>query len=477
MKVKERLRHGTTFTVVLLNATLLLTPSLAVGQIIEAADPYGGDKVARPGLEETPVAETTAPTSQSTASEQVQLAYLRVRQFIAQGNTAEAERYLAMIPENHPGVLGDTRETATGLIDRQRQLAAMRTKETPGFDEQAVQFLLSQARDVLKFRDFATAEMLLNQAQLFSVDFSKMPISPASVQAAIAQAKNPGIQPDSTANRLMSLMSQAQLAFDQNQYQKARQLVYQAQKLGVPENQLPPHQVRPWQLDLKIQDALKTKDQVVPVSFEKVSGDNVVQADYYPETDTTRNVAVSATAPVTNMSAVPPSIAFQQYQAGVQAMQNNDRPTARKYFSAAWKNRKQLDQATEQALEEQLQSLVEPVQGNEMEEIPPGDNLTPANVTQENFQAPANVAQPVPNTTGTLQQPMQTPAGGVQQNIAQEMSRDLATDAQQEQLFRRLQSEVFRQRATAEQLGKIKPTRSHRNIDKTASNDHFGGDH
>ena len=396
----------------------------------------------------------------------MQLAYLRIRQFIAQGNTVEAERYLAMIPENAPGILGDNRQSGMMLIEHQKHLAQLRAQKAAGFDEEAVQFLLTQARDILKYRDFTTAETLVNQAKLFRVDFSKLPISPESVNAAIAQAKSPVADPNSPASQLMGLMSQAQLAFDQSQFQQARELVMQAQQLGVPANQLPASQTLPWQLDLKIQDAMKS-DQVVPVNFEKAASENVVQADYYPETDTTRNVTVASSTPEPFTAAQPEpvaTLAMQQYQAGLQALQQNDSATAKQYFSAAWNNRQDLDASAAQAVEEQLNSLIDPFQApnsqqpKSLEQIPPVDSLSPSNgfapptnsseQTEQSFSPPPSPVQP---------QPVESQLPAPQQETVRAMSRDLATDAAQEQLFRRLQSEVFRQRSAAEQLGQTNP--------------------
>ena len=462
MKVKERLRHGNSLkfvlpVFVLFNAILVVMPGFATGQVIEAAQPYGApgatEEATRPMLEEP--ATPSAPTA--VAPDQIQLAFLRIRQFIAQGNTVEAERYLAMIPENHPGMLGDNRQSASNLIQMQRNLAQMRTQQSEGFDEQAVTFLLTQSRDILKFKDFATAEMLLNQARLFKVDFSKLNVNPRSVEAAIAQAKAPTSAPNSPTKQLMGLMAQAQLAFDQGQHQKARDFVMQAQALGVPANQLPTNQILPWQLDLKIQDAMKSSAQVVPVSFEKDASDNVIQADYYPETDTTRNVTVSATTPISPSTVAAPktmTLAMQQYQSGLQALQRNDRESAKQYFSAAWRNRQDLEEQAEQAVEEQLRTLVEPIQGNDLEEIRASESLSPANEF-----APATPTNPIGST---IQPPAQTPASSpmpaqTQAGPNQAMSRDLATDAEQEQLFRRLQSEVFRQRSNAEQLERSNP--------------------
>ena len=471
MKVKERLQHGNTFNFVLpvfvlFNAILVVMPVLASGQIIEAANPYDSttapDSVARPALEQP----ATATALTAPQSDQLQLAYLRIRQFIAQGNTTEAERYLAMIPENSPGILGDDRQSATLLINHQKHLAQLRAQKAAGFDEEAVQFLLAQARDILKYRDFATAETLVNQAKLFRVDFSKLPISPQSVSAAIAQAKSPVADPNSPASQLMGLMSQAQLAFDKSQFQQARELVMQAQQLGVPANQLPKNQTLPWQLDLKIQDAMKSQGQVIPVNFEKAANENVVQADYYPETDTTRNVTVASNTPEPVPTAPPAPVvttAMQQYQSGVQALQRNDKAAAKQYFSAAWRNRQELDAAAEQAVEEQLRSLIEPIQpgqpasNNSLEQIAPADSLNPAN----GFSPPANALEQEGSSfrppTQTQNEPIQSPLPTQQQSSVQAMSRDLATDAAQEQLFRRLQSEVFRQRSSAEQLGQTSP--------------------
>ena len=448
MKVKERLRHGYYFVLhVSACAILVLAPGISAGQIIEPAEPQGGDTVARPPLEQV----QASSDQQSVNPDQIRLAYLRIRQLIAQGNTVEAERFLGMIPEDHPGVLGDSRQTAADLITKQRSLAEMRAQESVGFDEQAVQFLMQQSQEILKYQDFATAEMLANQAKLFQVDFSKMATQPDTLLATIAKHKNSQSTANPPVQQLMALMAQAQLAFDQGQFEQSRKLAFQAQQLQVPESQLPANQMRPWQLDLKIQDALKSQGQVVPVSFEKSDGDNVVQADYYPETDTTRNVTVAATQP-----ASPPAsntLAMQQYQAGVNALQQNDQAAAKQYFSAAWRNRQDLDATAEQAVEEQLRSLVEPIPGENLEEIPASDSVENAG-DFPSFQ---------PSTTSLPPTPQDLPSATIsasppqQQTTAREMSRDLATDAQQEQLFRRLQSEVFRQRATADQLRSQSP--------------------
>ncbi len=446
MKVKERLQHGFTATGILAALAIAMMPTISFAQIVTASEPYeaAAESTGKPSDEKQLFADLAA-------HDQV---FLRARRAIAQGDIAAAEAIAQSLESAGPisSRRGESLPLLRALITKQKQLADPQFQKKADYNRQAADFLLQQARSLLEYQDFETAQLLANHARKFPVDFSAGSNSPDSVLAAIASARTGSADPLDASNpvsEVLRLMSQAQLAFDQGKLDLASSLTTRAKALGVEDTKLPANQVLPWQLELKIQEAMKSGGDVIAASFESTTADDVVvQAAYDPDSDTTKNVQVAgvahagADAEVARISEFTPipNKANQLYQAGVQALAANDREAAREYLQMAWQYRTQLDDATEQSLQDQLNGLVDPPANHstssEFQALPqpPADAITDAITDANTTDANTDAGNP--------------------DNAAPTMG--LATD-DQEKLFRKLQSEVLSQRAAAERMRERDP--------------------
>ena len=153
----------------------------------------------------------------------------------------------------------------------------------------------------------------------------------------------------------------------------------------------------------------------------------VVQADYDPANDTTENIAASAAESATESPAdsevdsatdsqdfTPkfnpiPNNAKDFYRSGLQALDDKNPVEARAYFERAWQNHEQLDDITRQSIQDQLTRL-------------------------------------------TMADPSIQTASQASQEIDLGDAR-----AQQNAMFKKLQSEIFRERAAAERLLQSNP--------------------
>ncbi|MEM9943034.1 MAG: hypothetical protein AAF939_15835, partial [Planctomycetota bacterium] len=225
--------------------------------------------------------------------------------------------------------------------------------------------------------------------------------------------QTPPIVPATKKPEVLKLLSQAQFAMDQERWMDARNLVDQAKAMNVPDSEFLPDEFRPWQFELKIQNALNRQSfdsNVMQSSFtENPAASGVVQASYDPASDTTANVTASANKDVADsrFNRIPSS-ALDFYRSGLKSLDEKKPTEARAYFEKAWNSRDQLDELTQQSIQDQLTRLTmsKPTAG-------PSDNVIPAT------QASTSMASP---------------------------------SFQQQSLFRKLQSEVLRERASAERL-------------------------
>ena len=329
------------------------------------------------------VQSTAAPTSVGEAStdEAAKKVLLRARQALAQSDLTLAESLLneaAALPANFDE-LGDSPDTIQALVNRQNQLVEMAQGQHPDYNAGAASFFLLQAEALLYYQDFDGAETLIKHARTFDVQFNDrigdpdrleklLEISRASLQN---QAPAIVVNDDATMS-VRKLISQSQLAFDRGQYNDAQALIEDAKKLNVDETQFAADQMRTWQMELKIQNALggsaslasdtKVDSQVAPTSYEMIDDENVTRAAYDPATDTTKNVQVASFTDVNDQAsesnfAPIPSNPMEYYRAGLKAIADQNPEEARNYLIRAWDGRQQLDDVTQQSLQDQLARL------------------------------------------------------------------------------------------------------------------------
>ena len=420
--------------------------------------------------------------------EQARQLLLQARQALAVGNVAgedgaAAKLHAASIMNVDFSMVGDSPKIIESMIDQQNQLAAMYQQQHPSYNTGAVAFLMKQAETLVKYQDFASAADLIEQAKTFNVPFndttgnpdhlmaiidaaqrsqSTAAVTPAAAEMSYAAApstpatqvvQTPPAAPVQEAppanlstpkQEVMKLMSQAQFAIDRQQWEQAQRLVQAAANFKLDDDQFTTDEIRPWQMELKIQTALNLQEYqqkanepnfVVnqPASTNVEEGANVVQAKYDPAMDTSQNVQVAAnfadstaigtgtqtgqqpsnpfqtsdtadTLPVRQTGTPLPTRGMQLYKSGLQALQSGEQDRAQEYFQLALQYQDEIDEPTAKTIKGLLNAAI-PAAPSAAPQASPSDKLNVPDISEE-------------------------------QQVA----------------FRKLQSEVFRERQAAEKL-------------------------
>ncbi len=394
-------------------------------------------------------------------------AMLRARQALAHGDVETATKMCNSAKQYQVDFseLGDSPRAIETMIFHQNNLAELGRLRDKSYNEQAAKFLLKQAKTLIEYQDFDSATMLLERAKEFPVEFTSETGTPDQLLTLIQSALQNTPKIDNKSE-VLKLMSQAQLAMDQRNWVEAKSFIDQANKLEVPDSQFAAGEIRPWQMELKIQQALNMQSfespehGIIQTAFEHDEAPNVVHADYDPTTDKTHNAQVSGaavsgaavsgnepsgaeltgtepsgtellgTVPATTQPDSEhqdriarasdfnpiPSRGIQLYRSGLQALDNADRPRAREYFEMAWGYQDQLDSETRQTIQDHLSNLSPAANGA----------VTPASATSD-------------------------PDPGNGNQIGDEIRES------QQAMFRKLQGEVFKERAAAERLLESNP--------------------
>lgn len=358
-------------------------------------------------------------------------ALLQARRALAQGDIAKTQSFVdqAKTMQVDFDRLGDSPQSVEAMIAKQKELLEMQNgNDADAFNHAAGLFFVEQGKALMAYRDWKTAEGILNLAKSFPADYASNNIDVDALlaevktgSAAIAvEAQMVQAQPQAPTAKesAMKLLSQAQLAMDQDRWADADKLVAQAKSLNVPDSEFAPGQTRPWQMELIVKDKLNKMNAQAPIvsgvaqSSATIEGQpRVVQADYVPESDQSRIVQVAGTddESVANnyreFNPIP-SRGMQLYRAGLQAMDDEKFDDARDRFETALQYRDQLDQATITTIRGHLTSL------------------SGGNAVNPGFQS------------------------------------QIGIDDEQSDLFRRLQSEVFKERSDAERMLESSPRKA-----------------
>ena len=449
MRVSGRLQQGLwAFALVL---SLVVTQSqMAIGQIEFSVGDVGGQFV--PSGEQ---AESFSAAQQPAANlVEAQRSLLKARQALAHSDVETAQAMLDAAKRHAVDFaqLGDSPATIQSMIDRQSQLAELAKQKDRSYNSGAASFLLTQAEALVYYEDFETAEMLISQAKKFPVQFSPAIGNPdqltemikiaknnaALARQAVAEAQAPTVPvvEQSKKSEVMKFLSQAQLAMDQGNWKQAKFFVDEAISLDVPDNQFAADEARPWQYELKIQNALSRQlaPAVAPAAFEQpvdrsvkpTKTNRVVQANYDPSNDKTYNTTVSGLGQGSSSSQFAPSSANarESYRLGLKAIDDKNSQEARMYMEQAWKHRDQLDGMTRQSVQDQLTRLT-------VSKPEPSGSKGPA--------VNANLGD-----------------GGPEATLVSATDPAAPRFLQQAE-FRELQSEVFRERSETERLLKTSP--------------------
>jgi general secretion pathway protein D len=164
----------------------------------------------------------------------------------------------------------------------------------------------------------------------------------------------------------LRLVAEARAAMDRGDLPAAHRLASQARDLQVPDTAFAAGETRPWTLLLQVESEMNRRGQaVVPagavLESNSTSGGYPVQrALHQPANDNTRNaLAANLQAGPAPPAAAPgqPNPGRELYEAGLNALQRQDRETALKYFRDAWKYEATLDPMTRQRLKDHLGGL------------------------------------------------------------------------------------------------------------------------
>ena len=338
-------------------ASLAVVPSMALGQ-----NEFQPNQSAQ-----QPAAVSNSAGAESSSADQTAEAkrlMLKARQALAVGDLQTASKMTAAAKQISVDykTLGDSPGTIDQLVQRRTDLVEMAKSRNPQYNEATASFFLIQAEALIHYQEFETAEALIQQAEKFPVEFSNEQGSPQVLRKLIASAQqtSPAAGPVAEAKKLMS---RAQLAFDKGQYNDALAYITDAKKLNVAADAYG-NIAQPWQLELKVQQAMSTPKfdaSVKPAQLTQNNG-QVATADYKPSNDTTKNVTVSMNDDANNSFGTPsavklPSSPKELYQAGIESLRQGDRKAARAYLERAWAQKDALDPLTRQSIQDQMLRL------------------------------------------------------------------------------------------------------------------------
>lgn len=398
------------------SAELAYTPAMARQQLQTLMSPETAQvspSQPAPAIDTTPLpAPPSEQDLQSAGS-----ALLAARQAIAVGDveTAAAKITTAKSLVTDFSALNDSPQAIEQLLQQQNRLSDMRAQADPDYNQQAAGFLLAQAQTLIKYKDVQTSRMLVEQAQQFQVSFTPEMGDPQQLLEeinAIADVTPESVAKAEDKKNALSLLSQAQLAIDQKRWSDASTFVNKAKAIGLADNDYDVDQIRPWQLELKIQNGQKTAvaqpvamDVASPTQFDP----NVANADFIPSRDTTKDVTVAAALPV-EATLTDEVGAMSLYESGVKALNSNDQTRAAEFFRLAQQRKAELTPAAKLMIEK----FATPMRD---------DNVKPAQ--------------------------------------AQTKAMDLnQIRSEQQAAFRKLQSSIYKERADAEKLLEKSPTQA-----------------
>ena len=384
-------------------AQLAYTPAMAQQELYFWMQQEGklpsADAATSDSTSSMPTNQTTSagPASANLSEAEIEATlrtFLQARQALAHGDTVTTQLMLESVSNREIDFaqIGDSPEFIQAMIDRQNELTAMASLQDPAYNELAAGFLLSQAEALIHYNDFENASLLINQAKSFPVDHGALPRKPEDIENLMATAKSrlkstdvPAqavAQPAHNKTEATKLISMAQLAIAKEDWYEASSLIEQAKSYNVPETEYAADEVRPWQLELQVRNALnrsgvdaKLSDAsgeqssdfaVAQASASDADESPVVQAMYDPDNDDTFNSQVAGYDPeVTPASAIEPVKEFtpmpsrgvQLFKSGMDALSRADKAKAKEYFESAWQFEDQLDATTRQTVQEQLTRL------------------------------------------------------------------------------------------------------------------------
>lgn len=257
------------------------------------------------------------------------------------------------------------------FIQHARQAMAAKQYELAvrsyGAAAQLAQKEASLATDVARLRvDLQIAG--IDQAHLAAAARPPQPMAPGINAQPIGTAPQTAT-PQTKKAETLRLLAIGRAALDRGDAATALRLGQQAKSLNVPESEFGPGEPRVWQFMLDAESAARrtgSMDSQIALAGgqREINGNEagfIKQMLFIGDTNQGGVQQVQALGePVADGLAAPAtSDAFQMYQAGMAALKQGDKETARKNFVEAWKNESQLDLTIRAQLKDKL-SLLQP---------------------------------------------------------------------------------------------------------------------
>ena len=251
----------------------------------------------------------------------------------------------------------------------------------------------------------ATAEALPLPDDLVAQQDNLLPAPVTTVSGATSTDPGPvaaNLNPPETQelssqkSRVLQLLAQSKLALDKGELVRAERLATEARAIGLPDEVYQADDARPWKILLEIERAKHMSQgtaRIQPVVTDDVvrkagvtSSDDLSgivqlaagQIEFPDATDDFPNDFVAdppfanepPTAPTASRVGDRSSPGYELMKQGEDAIKVRDFAAAREKFRAAWKYEEELDPATRQRLQDNLQLNNVLVAKNEAEEVP-----------------------------------------------------------------------------------------------------------
>jgi general secretion pathway protein D len=178
----------------------------------------------------------------------------------------------------------------------------------------------------------------------------------ASSDTASSQ-NNPTLSPAQARDEASGLAAQAKAALQRGDLSTAKQLIDRAAALKVPDNQFGPGQIKPWDVAMDVERAIRLRGNAAVTTAGAANGPSsaVQPGVFQPGMDTSKVAQASSSAPGLLQDT---ELSGQEwYNRGIEALSLGDRDAASGYFSNAWKKQNELDPATRAQLKDKLMYL------------------------------------------------------------------------------------------------------------------------
>ncbi len=349
------------------------TPGKARNELqkLRASAPAGTAQVPAARLARFPSLGAAKAGAASTGGNQALL--LQARNALASGDVASAAKLLEQAKANGGayGPMDDSPAKVEYVLQQQTRIAGGAAAGVTV--RQYADYMMSQAEGFLFHKNFATAEKLALEAKSAKAKYQLTDRTPDQFLQLLATAKKNTVPAAAAPAHprkadALRLLAQAQVAIDRRDLESAAKFADQASRLKVPDSAFQSSETLPWEMSLRI-TGLRNRQTygVQQAGYDvKQAGGPMAQQSRYPvspgvynpKQDGTRVAPAQAVGPTPAAplnTAVSPGVGL--YKQGIDALMKQDRVTALKHFSEAWRFEAELDAGTRAAVKQKLALL------------------------------------------------------------------------------------------------------------------------